>query len=33
VTLEIVRINSASHPSVIEGYDIEFDVKRGQATT
>lgn len=33
VTLEIVGINGASHPSVIEGYDIEFDVKRGQATT
>jgi plastocyanin len=33
VTLEIVGINGASHPSTIEGYDIEFDVKRGELTT
>lgn len=33
VTLEILGINGASHPSVIEGYDIEFDVRRGELTT
>jgi heme/copper-type cytochrome/quinol oxidase subunit 2 len=33
VTLEIIGINGASHPSTIEGYDIDFDVKRGQLTT
>jgi plastocyanin len=33
VTLEIVGINGASHPSRIDGYDISFDVKRGQVTS
>ncbi len=33
VTLEILGINGASHPSRIEGYDLSFDVKRGQLTT
>lgn len=32
VTLEIVGINGAEHPSVIEGYGIAFNVKRGQVT-
>jgi len=30
VTLEILGINGASHPTTIEGYDISFEVKRGQ---
>ncbi len=33
VTLEILGINGAEHPSVIDGYDISFTVKRGQLTT
>lgn len=33
VVLEIVGINGASHPATIEGYGIDFDVKRGQLTT
>ncbi len=33
VTLEIIGINGAIHPSTIEGYDIDFEVKRGQLTT
>lgn len=33
ITLEILGINGASHPSSIEGYDISFDVKRGELTT
>jgi len=33
VTLEIVGVNGASHPATIEGYDISFEVKRGQRTT
>lgn len=33
VTLEILGVNGASHPSRIEGYDVSFDVKRGQLTT
>jgi plastocyanin len=32
VTLRIVGINGAAHPSIIEGYDIEFDVARGALT-
>jgi len=32
VTLEILGINGAEHPSVIEGYNINFNVKRGQVT-
>lgn len=33
VTLKILGVNGKSHPSVIEGYDLSFDVKRGQLTT
>lgn len=32
VTLRIVGINGAAHPSIIEGYDIAFDVARGALT-
>ncbi|MGQ0662017.1 MAG: cupredoxin domain-containing protein [Pseudomonadota bacterium] len=32
VTLEIIGINGAEHPAVIEGYDIGFVVKRGEVT-
>ena len=33
VTLEIIGVNGAEHPAVIEGYDISFTVKRGELTT
>lgn len=33
VTLEILGINGASHPTQIEGYNLDFEVKRGQLTT
>ena len=33
VTFEYVGINGDAHPGVIEGYNIGFVVKRGQATT
>jgi len=33
VTLEILGVNGDSHPSAIEGYDLTFEVKRGQLTT
>ena len=33
VTLEILGVNGAEHPSAIDGYDISFTVKRGQLTT
>lgn len=33
VTLEVLGVNGSSHPSTIEGYDVTFDVKRGQITT
>jgi len=33
VTLEILGINGASHPARIEGYDLSFEVKRGQLST
>lgn len=33
VTLEIFGVNGESHPSTIEGYGIDFEVKRGQLTT
>jgi plastocyanin len=33
VALEILGVNGAEHPSVIDGYDISFTVKRGQLTT
>ncbi|MBI5649791.1 MAG: cupredoxin domain-containing protein [Chloroflexi bacterium] len=32
VTLEILGINGAEHPSVIEGYNVTFNVKRGQVS-
>jgi nitrous oxide reductase len=32
VTLEYIGINGAEHPGLIEGYDVEFTVKRGQVT-
>ncbi|HXV25417.1 MAG TPA: hypothetical protein VED46_14290 [Alphaproteobacteria bacterium] len=32
VTLKILGVNGKEHPTVIEGYDIEFTVKRGQLT-
>jgi hypothetical protein len=33
VTLEILGVNGAEHPTVIDGYDLGFTVKRGQLTT
>jgi plastocyanin len=33
VTLEVIGVNGAEHPAVIEGYDISFTVKRGELTT
>ncbi len=30
VTLEVLGVNGSSHPTTIEGYDISFEVKRGQ---
>lgn len=33
VTLEILGVNGESHPTRIEGYGLEFVVKRGQVTT
>lgn len=33
VTLEILGINGAEHPTTIEGYDVSFTVKRGELTT
>ena len=33
VTLEILGVNGAEHPSLLEGYDISFNVKRGELTT
>jgi len=33
VTLEILGINGASHPARIEGYNLDFEVQRGQLTT
>lgn len=32
VTLEIVGINGATHPSTIAGYNLRFNVKRGEVT-
>jgi hypothetical protein len=32
VTLEILGVNGASHPSTLEGYDIPFEVARGKIT-
>lgn len=33
VTLEILGVNGSSHPSRIEGYNLDFEVKRGQIAT
>jgi plastocyanin len=33
VTLEMIGVNGAEHPGLIEGYDVAFNVKRGQLTT
>lgn len=33
VTLKILGVNGAAHPSEIQGYGIQFEVKRGQLTT
>lgn len=33
VTLEILGVNGAQHTSHIEGYDIDFTIRRGQLTT
>jgi plastocyanin len=33
VTLQVLGVNGAVHPSRIEGYDISFEAKRGQLTT
>lgn len=33
VTLQVLGVNGAIHPSRIEGYDVGFEVKRGQVTT
>lgn len=32
VTLEVLGVNGAAHPTTLEGYDLSFDVKRGQIT-
>jgi plastocyanin len=33
VTLEILGVNGKEHPTVIEGYNISFTVKRGELTS
>jgi plastocyanin len=33
VTLEVLGVNGAEHPTAIDGYDISFTVKRGQLST
>lgn len=33
VTLQVLGVNGAVHPSRIEGYDVKFEAKRGQLTT
>jgi hypothetical protein len=33
VTLEILGVNGAEHPTVVDGYDLRFTVKRGQLTS
>lgn len=33
VTLQVLGVNGAIHPSRIEGYDVEFEAKRGQLAT
>jgi len=32
VTLKILGVNGASHPTTIDGYDLSFTVRRGQWT-
>lgn len=32
VTLELVGINGKEHPTIIDGYDVAFNVMRGQVT-
>lgn len=32
VTLEALGVNGALHPATIEGYDVSFDVKRGEVS-
>jgi plastocyanin len=32
VRLEILGVNGPSHPATIEGYGVDFEVKRGQLT-
>ena len=33
VTLEILGVNGSSHTATIEGYDLDFSIKRGEVTT
>jgi hypothetical protein len=33
VTLEILGVNGAEHPTMVDGYDLSFTVKRGQLTS
>ena len=33
VTLQVLGVNGAVHPSRIEGYDVTFEAKRGHLTT
>jgi len=33
VKLEILGVNGKSHASTIEGYGVDFEVKRGELTT
>ncbi len=33
VTLQVLGVNGAIHPSRIDGYDVKFEAKRGQVTT
>ena len=33
VTLQVLAVNGAIHPTRIEGYDVTFEAKRGQLTT
>lgn len=33
VTLEILGVNGDQHPSILDGYDVNFTVKRGELTT
>ncbi|MCS4539110.1 MAG: hypothetical protein HYU03_00230 [Thaumarchaeota archaeon] len=33
ITLHMLGVNGVSHPAQIEGYGVQFEVKRGQLTT